>query len=1522
LDWNSDSKFENNEIISNFEYSVLNFSESNSSVEPGRGRKLFLDCNLKGKTARINLVLDTGSSTSLVSKHVVVTCNLPTRRTKTPITFTGIGGRTCERREIALLEIEILEEKLVVPVYVVDQLPGNIDILVGMDQIGKNLGLEIPIGESKLDYCISIKSGKRITKILLVKAEDDGIRHNNDSQNKSRRDRELRPGVKTFERMGINGTYLERKICEEWANEVGQSREIKSLRDESEVIAVESSNIGDEGLDTNGQSKDIELETPGETKFDKFASFNDRLTSLAEEAKALRLGIGDMSGKLSKLQRDEILSENPTRKRGRNGNRKSIRENQAKMDDIKNEIVKSREELDMLHKALDQVVSKIRKTTKALERKNRSEQNRDFRKILKTLDRVPIIPKDKEEIGFVRITADKEDAMVEENIADFSGEYERRESKIFHSLRREESDELLDLVRNYSDVIISKEEAIPMGQANIGEEFDIELKEGALDRLAKNRAKAYPIKGEFRTLLDKTLDEMERVGVGVNNPPNFNVPTAAPTFFAKNKSKWRMVHDFKPLNDETVDMIYPIPLISTILESLKGKKYFSIIDLKSGYYQFKLSERAKKLCAVISPKGIFQFGCLPMGLKNAPPFFQKIMERILKEGLNIYVFVYIDDIIIYSNTFQEHMGHLAMVLEMLREANLKANIEKCAFCLSQLRVLGKVISGEGIQTDPDLVKSMVEFPVPTSARKVKGFLAMLNFYRDHLEDFGPKTEPLAKLARDDFKWDKNTWNSDPKYQKCFDELKGLMLRAPILAYPDFLKKFYIQSDSSLYGAGAVLYQYNDEERRNVVAYASWLFNTQQRKYNTTERELLAIVLATRKWKPYLRRSHFIAETDHQPLEGYLDLKDPYGKIARWSAELSQFYFTVKYIKGITNIPPDVLSRIHEEALFFECIRTSRVLSEISLIGTEEQICCLETIEEEILLEQLNFSWPSDAELIEAYKYDEKLAYMYEYIKSNKVPEAVTVNGITNDQMALEILRTAHLFLIGNDGKLYHYADKKNKPNKLVLCVPKKYVRLVLEECHDSVWAGAHMGRDKTFDKIKEKYYFNRMKDYTNWYVRSCVTCQQCKRKNPAKSMPWAIIEAKHTWDLLCIDLWDSGVVSSEGNKYVLTVIDGFSKFAFAIPLRNKEAKSVAKALVRHVFNLRGPPRRLHSDRGSEFVNEIITNLVHFYSSDKSNTTAYHPQGNAYAERIHQFFRNALTAYVNRSQRDWDSILPILMPVYNNSIHEALGGHSPSQLMFGVNVDNTPIQLPLGDEIVMSSKYVYSLKLALDRVQQIVMEKTYKKMQKNMMQNGGYKYENYQVGDKVALSVECLPSGFSSIKLYPRWKGPYEVINLSRDGRVLYLKDAFGEELNHPVSILRVKRWYDRDDSSISMELDEQSASGVQAETNPQIEELQKRPTGRIGGDVSDLEDKDESSEELQKRPTGRIGGDVSTTQDEISNGVTRPSNRRGKDWSFIDTREFQKANNQKVKFIGRSPRIARGTKIDYSKEKIILWLEF
>lgn len=704
--------------------------------------------------------------------------------------------------------------------------------------------------------------------------------------------------------------------------------------------------------------------------------------------------------------------------------------------------------------------------------------------------------------------------------------------------------------------------------------------------------------------------------------------------------------------------------------------------------------------------------------------------------------------------------------------------------------------------DPSLVEDMLNFPLPDGSRKVKSFLAMLNFYREHLENFGPKSEPLAKLAREDFVWTQDTWEKNPDARECFEQLKRDMCDAPMLALPDFDADFFIQSDASKFGAGAVLYQYDKRTgKKQVVSYASWLFNSAQRKYDTTERELLALVLATRKWKPYLRRCKFVAETDHKPLEGFMSLDDPFGKIARWIAELAQFDFTVKYIKGVTNIPADTLSRCREETYVglesMWCVtdseanrwagwRPSKALARSFDEGSVLSACLLEDEVETILANILDFGLPSDSEWVEEIRKDSDFGPLYDYITLGKLPDPLLVAGSLSDARALEVLRTVHMYAVNPDSKLLYYRSKVTQPERLVLCVPKPYRRFVLQECHDSIWAGAHMGRDKTLDKVRSKYYFKFLEQYVDLWVKTCNACQACKRKHPSADVALGSIEASRRFEMLSIDLWDAGVISTHGKRYVLTVIDVFSKYAWAIPIRDKRAVTVARKLVKYVFSI-FVPMRLHSDQGSEFINSVLDQITELYGVDKSRTTAYHPQGNAVAERIHQFLRNGITAFIRRDQRNWDDVVQILMSAYNSSVHEALDGNSPSQVMFGI--DNFLPVVTEKEEALRPSLFVDRLKLALMRVQNHVMRHRSEKLAKR----SSYPQAIFREGDKVGLSVEYLPAGFTSLKLFPRWKGPYVVTRTARDGKVVYLRDPFGMDVANPVSAMRLKRWMVRED---------------------------------------------------------------------------------------------------------------------------------
>ena len=987
-------------------------------------------------------------------------------------------------------------------------------------------------------------------------------------------------------------------------------------------------------------------------------------------------------------------------------------------------------------------------------------------------------------ISIINILAKKDDTLTDSNskeAADWSfSTLDADEVFIPHALSGEQIEQVQNLMLEFEDTILPKDAQIQFGQANVGEEFDIVLKEGAMERLCKKKKKAYNIKADLREIMKTTLEEMEKNEVGELNPSNFYPEIATPSFFVRQKNKWRMVHDYKAtINEETCDFTYPLPRIENLIEILSGMEYFSIIDLKSGYYQFKLSDRARAVCAVITPCGIFKFNCLPFGLKNAPAFFQKVMERILKDGLHIFVFVYIDDIIIFSKSFSEHLSHLSSVLEMLREANLKASVEKCHLFLKEIKILGRIVSNEGIKCDPALIESMVNFPIPKKPKDVKRFLALCGYYRHHINGFGPLTEPLAAIAREDFEWKDNTWESNPEFNNTFLKLKNLMSNAPILAYPDLSKSFYLQTDASAVGAGAVLHQKNDQGKLQVVSYASWLFSQTQRRYTTTERELLALILATRKWKPYLRSSKFIAETDHQALQGYMKLEDPYGKIARWVAELVQFDFTIKYIKGSDNDVADALSRTGEE---YE-VPTENILIASYITGGLNIDSILFSIEEESYL-NLDYSLPSDKEWRDEINKDPDFGPMFEYIVTGRLPSKdKSKDEAHQDDEALNILRTSNLYFVDKEGILFH----RYKGDNILKCVPRKFRRLVLAECHDSIWAGAHFGRDKTMQKIISKYYFRRMREYVDYYCRTCVSCGNSKPKTHAVDLPLGVIEARYPGDMISIDLWEAGVTSSSGNVYILTVIDGFSKFAYAVPIRNKKAETVAETLYSRVLINIGMPNRIHSDLGPEFVNSTMKKLCEIFFIRKSGTTTYHPQGNAYAERIHRFFRNALTIFVRRDQRDWDKLINPLIMTYNDTPHDALNGKSPAEVHLGRSLNTISTDNHLIDFSNLDKRhYVDRLTLAFARIQKEISESMLRKLEERRTSLESSPIL-FQVGDRIDVLVQTLPAEVQSVKLFPRWKGPYIVTRTSHHGKVLYIKDLFDRHMKNPVSYLRVKK---------------------------------------------------------------------------------------------------------------------------------------
>lgn len=381
-------------------------------------------------------------------------------------------------------------------------------------------------------------------------------------------------------------------------------------------------------------------------------------------------------------------------------------------------------------------------------------------------------------------------------------------------------------------------------------------------------------------------------------------PYSFPITLAKKKNgSWRVCMDFRQLNARSVPDAYPLPRIDTILNRLRNANYVSSLDLKDGYWQIPMDENSKKYTAfAVTGRGLYQWRVMPFGLHSAPATFQRALDSVIGPDMEPYAFAYLDDIIVIGKTLEEHLTNLKEVFRRLIKANLRINPEKCEFFKRETKYLGHVVSGDGIQTDPEKVAAISEMKAPQNIKEVRRFLGVASWYRRFVENFAEISNPLTQLLKKGKHW---KWGE--AQQKAFELLKEKLTTAPVLVCPDFNKTFTLQTDASDYGIGVVLTQEFDGSEK-VIAYASRHLNKAERNYSTTEKECLAIIWGIRKMKPYLEGYQFRILTDHLSLKWLNSIESPTGRLARWALELQQFNFIVQYRKGKQNTVADALSR--------------------------------------------------------------------------------------------------------------------------------------------------------------------------------------------------------------------------------------------------------------------------------------------------------------------------------------------------------------------------------------------------------------------------------------------------------------------------------------------------------------------------------------------------------------------------------------------------------------------------------------
>lgn len=414
------------------------------------------------------------------------------------------------------------------------------------------------------------------------------------------------------------------------------------------------------------------------------------------------------------------------------------------------------------------------------------------------------------------------------------------------------------------------------------------------------RTAPYRRSPQEQEIIKAEIDTMLRDGIIQRSTSPWASPVVLVT---KKDGSVRFCVDFRKLNEATVKDTYPLPRIDDTLDALHGARYFTTLDLAAGYWQIKMEEESRAKTAFVSKHGLYEFNVLPFGLCNAPATFQRLMDTVLAGLTWKECLVYLDDILVFSKTFEEHLVNLANVFDRLRTGCLKIKASKCQFLEPSVDYLGHVISVDGIRPNPKKIASVKAFAHPKTKKDIMAFLGLCGYYRRFIPDMATIAAPMCRLLQKTVDWQ---WDEECEYS--FQALKKRLVSSPVLRSPDFARQFTIYTDASNYGWGAVLAQHDDEGGEYVIQYASRSFTAPQRNYQTTEKECLAVIEAIKAFRPYLHGREFVIVTDHAALRQLLGTKEATGRISRWIMHLQQYTFVVQHRAGNKHLNADAISR--------------------------------------------------------------------------------------------------------------------------------------------------------------------------------------------------------------------------------------------------------------------------------------------------------------------------------------------------------------------------------------------------------------------------------------------------------------------------------------------------------------------------------------------------------------------------------------------------------------------------------------
>jgi len=858
----------------------------------------------------------------------------------------------------------------------------------------------------------------------------------------------------------------------------------------------------------------------------------------------------------------------------------------------------------------------------------------------------------------------------------------------------------------------------------------------------KQHARRFPIhqRDEGNKIVEEMLD------ADIIEPSNS--PWSSPVVLVKKKDgSLRFCVDYRKLNAVSIKDSYPLPRIDDSLDALAGAKCFSTLDLASGYWQVGMTEEAQQKSAFVTQSGLYQFKCMPFGLCNAPSTFERLMEQVLA-GLQWQIcLVYLDDVIVYSQNFAEHVERLEVILRKISGAGLRLKPKKCHLFCEKVIYLGHEVSANGIATDPEKVKAVQNWGVPKNLTDVRSFLGLCSYYRRFIPKFSTIAKPLTRLTEKD-----QIFRFGEEQEEAWATLKQKLVSAPVLAYPDPEIDFILDTDASGYGIGAVLSQVQDGQER-VVAYASRSLSKEERRYCVTRRELLAVVFFMKHFRHYLYGRQFTVRTDHGALRWLTNFKDPQGQVARWLEVLGTYTFEIQHRPGLRHGNADALSR----APCRQCGMTESGEDEAScnmVTGSEGEETENRTPPETPVESWLGEGSLSMNQLIQAQNEDKVLSKLRAWIEAGGKPAWAQIAA---EGSALKSYWAQWDSICLHKGLLCRKFCMTNNRTRMQILVPDQKRDEVLEVCHNAVTAG-HMGIRRTLSSVRLRFFWPGQRQSVENWIRQCAVCGSYKAPPKRRRAPMQTYRVGEPMERVAMDISGPWPLSLDGNRYILVVTDHLTRWSEAYPIPDQEAKTVAEVFVTQFVARYGTPLMVHTDQGRNFTSRLFQEMCQLLGVKKTQTTAFRPQSNGIVERLNKTIGTMIASYIEDNQRCWDEELSLLMMAYRATPHETLG-LTPNELMLGRQV-NMPVdimvRLPQTPEFTGENSYVASLRIRLQEAYEQARESlgTGAEKQKRYYDLGTTD-EKYKVGDLVWLINQSRRKG-KCPKLQRKWIGPMVV----------------------------------------------------------------------------------------------------------------------------------------------------------------------